>query len=64
MIFPPSISPFGLLLGPERDDLERTPLEELRLMHENERQRLGLTRTVGIGAGITGALAAGRILLK
>ncbi len=64
MIFPPSISPFGLLLGTERDDLERTPLEELRLMHENERQRLGLTRTVGIGAGITGALAAGRILLK
>jgi len=43
---------------------ERIPLEKLRLIHEYEQQRLGLTRTVGIGAGIVGALATGKILLK
>jgi hypothetical protein len=64
MNFSPSFSPFNLLLGPERDDLERLPLDELRLVHEYERQRLGLTKTVGIGIGVAGALATGKIILK
>lgn len=59
-----SVSPLSLLLGSERDDLERVPLEELRLIHEYERQRLGLTKTVGFGVGIAGALATGKIILK
>ena len=64
MNFSSPISPFGLLLGPEHDDLERLPLEELRLIQEYERQRLGLTKTVSIGVGIAGALVTGKILLK
>lgn len=64
MNFSPSFSSLSLLLGPEQDDLERLPLEELRHVQAYERQRLGLTKTVGVGVGVVGALATGKILLR
>ncbi|MBA3670537.1 MAG: hypothetical protein H0W68_00760 [Gemmatimonadaceae bacterium] len=58
------MSPFDLLLSSEPDNLEELPLEELRYIHECERQRLGLTRTVGVLGGITAAVAAGKLIRK
>jgi hypothetical protein len=64
MKFAPSMSAFDLLLSSEPDNLEDLSLEELRHIHECERQRLGLTDTVGVLAGVVGAVAAGKLIRK
>lgn len=60
----PPLSPLGLLLSSEPDDLDSLSTEELRHIHACERQRLRLTETVGVGTGIVAALAAGRIVRR
>lgn len=58
-------SPSALLgLGPDNEDLNLLSTEELRFVHAAERQRLGLTETVGVASGAVGVLLAGRHLFR